>query len=99
MAVRPASTLAYASCHVVLHHYHGFSPEAPARWTTTAEDTTSWTSTEPHQRLCYYPSCHHQTPWILLNLDCDLFIMSEEASAQPLGLLEHPSSGTAAASS
>lgn len=35
-------------------------------------------SFEPHQRLCYYPSCHHQTPWILLNLDCDLFIMSEK---------------------
>lgn len=33
---------------------------------------------EPHHRLCYYPSCHHQTPWILLDLDCDLFIMSEK---------------------
>lgn len=35
-------------------------------------------SFEPHQQLCYYPSCHHQTPWILLDLDCDLFIMSEQ---------------------
>ena len=35
-------------------------------------------SFEPHQRLCYYPSCHYQTPWILLDLDCDLFIMSEQ---------------------
>lgn len=33
---------------------------------------------EAHQRLCYYPSCHHLTPWILLGLDCDLFIMSEK---------------------
>lgn len=35
-------------------------------------------SFEPHQRLCYYPSCHYHTPWILLDLDCDLFIMSEQ---------------------
>jgi len=33
---------------------------------------------EAHQRLCYYPSCHYRTPWILLGLDCDLFIMSEK---------------------
>lgn len=34
-----------------------------------------------HRRLCYYPSCNHETPWILMRLDCDLYVMSDKSPA------------------
>ena len=30
-----------------------------------------------HQRLCYYPSSGHRLLWVVMQIDCDSFVLSD----------------------
>lgn len=57
-----------------------FNPLRPARLPQASVQTVQapFGQFPPHQRLCFYPSCGYGLLWVVMQLDCDLFVFSDK---------------------